>query len=65
MRPSWAYYVGIMGCYISAYLKNTIGLEVYIGLLNKNFDPSIISCDLEWILNYWKDPMLIKEILDL
>ncbi|VEH31570.1 FMN-dependent dehydrogenase [Legionella sainthelensi] len=69
MKPSWAYHVGIMGRphdlgNISAYLKNAIGLEDYIGWLNKNFDPAISWSDLEWIRNYWKGPMIIKGILD-
>ncbi|WP_115708787.1 FMN-dependent L-lactate dehydrogenase LldD [Legionella sainthelensi] len=69
MKPSWAYHVGIMGRphdlgNISAYLKKAIGLEDYIGWLNKNFDPAISWSDLEWIRNYWKGPMIIKGILD-
>ncbi|WP_131781532.1 FMN-dependent L-lactate dehydrogenase LldD [Legionella gresilensis] len=68
-KPEWALQVGMLGRphnlgNISSYLKQTIGLEDYIGWLNKNFDPSISWADLEWIRNFWKGTMLIKGILD-
>lgn len=69
MKPSWALQVGLLGRphslgNISKYLNKTIGLENYIGWLNKNFDPSISWADLEWIRDFWKGPMIIKGILD-
>ncbi|STX52156.1 FMN-dependent dehydrogenase [Legionella busanensis] len=68
-KPEWALQVGMLGRphslgNISAYMNQPIGLEDYMGWLNKNFDPSISWADLEWIRNFWKGPMLIKGILD-
>jgi len=69
MKPSWALSVGIMGRphdlgNISTYLGKKIGLEDYIGWLDKNFDPAISWSDLEWIRSFWKGPMIIKGLLD-
>jgi L-lactate dehydrogenase (cytochrome) len=69
-KPEWALQVGMLGRphslgNISAYMNQTIGLEDYMGWLNKNFDPSISWSDLEWIRDFWKGPMLIKGILDI
>lgn len=69
IKPAWAFKVGLLGHpldlgNVSKYLNKTIGLENYIGWLNKNFDPSISWADLEWIRDFWKGPMMIKGILD-
>lgn len=69
MKPRWAFDIGMMGRphslgNISKYLGKTIGLENYIGWMNKNFDPSIGWADLEWIRDFWKGSIIIKGILD-
>ncbi len=69
IKPAWSWDVGLLGRplelgNISKYLGKTIGLENYIGWLEKNFDPSISWADLEWIRDFWKGSILIKGILD-
>ncbi|WP_419420341.1 FMN-dependent L-lactate dehydrogenase LldD [Legionella sp. D16C41] len=68
-KSNWALQVGILGRphslgNISVYMNQAIGLQDYIGWLNKNFDPSISWADLEWIRSFWKGGMIIKGILD-
>ncbi|HCH3317107.1 TPA: FMN-dependent L-lactate dehydrogenase LldD [Vibrio parahaemolyticus] len=68
-HPSWALDVGLLGKphdlgNISTYRGEPTKLEDYIGWLGANFDPSISWKDLEWIRDFWDDPMVIKGILD-
>ncbi len=68
-HPRWAWDVGVCGRphdlgNVSAYMGKRIGLEDYIGWLDKNFDPSIAWRDLEWIRDFWQGNLVIKGILD-
>lgn len=68
-KPDWALNVGLLGRphdlgNISKYLGKATTLEDYVGWLANNFDPSISWKDLEWILEFWQGPMIIKGILD-
>ena len=69
MHPRWAWDVGLWGRphdlgNVSTYLGKATGLADYMGYLGANFDPAISWKDLEWILAFWKGPMVIKGILD-
>src|SRR5690625_2749612 len=69
LHPRWAWEVGVRGGphdlgNVSAYLGERIGLEDYIGWLDRNFDPAIAWRDLEWIRDFWKGNLVIKGILD-
>ncbi|CNB07179.1 L-lactate dehydrogenase [Yersinia pseudotuberculosis] len=68
-HPQWAWDVGLNGKphdlgNISAYLGKPTTLEDYMGWIATNFDPSISWKDLEWVREFWQEPMIIKGILD-
>lgn len=68
-KPRWAWDVGLHGRphrlgNMEPVLGKDGGLGDYMGWLSKNFDPSIMWKDLDWIRAEWDGPLVIKGILD-
>lgn len=68
-KPHWAWDVGLHGRphtlgNLLPVLGKDSGLNDYMGWLGKNFDPSIMWKDLDWIRAEWDRPLIIKGILD-
>jgi L-lactate dehydrogenase (cytochrome) len=68
-KPGWAWDVGVHGRphtlgNLLPVLGKDSGLNDYMGWLGKNFDPSIVWKDLDWIRSEWDRPLIIKGILD-
>lgn len=68
-KPHWAWNVGVRGRphmlgNLLPVLGKDSGLNDYMGWLARNFDPTIMWKDLDWIRAEWDGPLIIKGILD-
>lgn len=68
-KPHWAWNVGVRGRphmlgNLLPVLGKDSGLNDYMGWLGRNFDPTIMWKDLDWIRAEWDGPLIIKGILD-
>jgi L-lactate dehydrogenase (cytochrome) len=68
-RPDWAWDVGVRGrphtrANIASLLGAGAALEDLMGWVADNFDASVTWKDVEWVRSEWKEPLIIKGILD-
>lgn len=69
LHPRWAWDVGLLGRphqlgNVVPVLGDNSGLEVFIGWLAADFDPTVTWKDLDWIREHWDGPLILKGILD-
>ncbi|HEX6605143.1 MAG TPA: L-lactate dehydrogenase, partial [Sphingomicrobium sp.] len=68
-RPNWAWDVALRGRPLTmGNLESLLGsgaaLGDLMGWVAGNFDASVTWKDVEWVRSQWKDPLVIKGILD-
>jgi L-lactate dehydrogenase (cytochrome) len=45
-------------------LDNKSGVQDFAGWIAKNFDPSVVWADLDWVKRHWNGPLIIKGIMN-
>ena len=69
LKPRWAWDVGVRGRphtlgNVAPLLGPNTGMEDFFAWLRANFDPTVTWRDLEFVRAQWKEPLIVKGILD-